>query len=53
MHDNGGGSWIKSIENIIALLTPPAYGGTNDAKSATEDARHAYSSYVQKLWWFC
>ncbi|MEX0447880.1 hypothetical protein [Xenorhabdus sp. SGI246] len=44
MHDNGGGSWIKSIENIIALLTPPAYGGTNDAKSAIEDARHAYSS---------
>ncbi|PHM71830.1 hypothetical protein [Xenorhabdus kozodoii] len=44
MRDNGGGNWIRGIENIIALLTPPTYGGVNDARAAIEDARHAYSS---------
>ncbi|CCW29437.1 hypothetical protein ABLA30_18500 [Xenorhabdus nematophila] len=44
MRVNGGGNWIKGIENVITLLTPPTYGGTNDAQSAIEDARRAYGS---------
>lgn len=30
MRVNSGGNWIKGIENVITLLTPPTYGGTND-----------------------
>lgn len=44
MHDNGGKNWIKGIENILALLTPPTYGGVNNASLAIKEARIAYSS---------
>ncbi|ETS33646.1 hypothetical protein BB987_14870 [Photorhabdus temperata] len=47
MYNDGEKNWIRGIENIIALLTPPDYGGIENAEIAIKEVDYTYSSMLR------